>query len=95
MFDVLVMFVSGILAYLMRRRDYPIAPVTLGLILGGMMDSEFRRAVSLASSEDNMIIALFGRPITISLLILTFALIVYNLPFVKSSLQKISGIKEI
>ncbi len=37
----------------MRRRSYSVAPMTLAIVQGGMMDSNFRRAVSLASSEDN------------------------------------------
>jgi putative tricarboxylic transport membrane protein len=70
MFDVLIMFCFGVAGFVMRRRGYPVAPATLGLVLGGMMDSEFRRAVSLAVSEDNLLAALFGRPITIVLLVL-------------------------
>ncbi|HOC08585.1 MAG TPA: tripartite tricarboxylate transporter permease, partial [Bacillota bacterium] len=83
MFDVALMFFFGILGYIMRRRDYPVAPMTLALVLGGMMDSNFRRAVSLASSESDIIAALFGRPITIILLILTMITIVTNIPAVR------------
>ena len=71
LFDVSVMLFFGVLSFLMRIREYPVAPMTLALVLGGMMDSNFRRAVSLASSEDHMIMAMFGRPITMVLLILT------------------------
>lgn len=70
MFDVLLMFLFGLLGFFMRRRSYPVAPMILALVLGGMMDSNFRRAVSLASSEDHLLIALFGRPITLILLLL-------------------------
>lgn len=83
MFDVALMFIFGILGFLMRRHDYPVAPMTLALVLGSMMDSNFRRAVSLASSENNKIVALFGRPITIVLLILTILTLVSNVPAVK------------
>lgn len=83
MFDVALMFFFGVLGYFMRRRDYPVAPMTLALVLGGMMDSNFRRAISLASSENNTIIALFGRPITVVLLVLTVITLVTNIPAVK------------
>lgn len=83
MFDVALMFFFGVLGYFMRRRDYPVAPMTLALVLGGMMDSNFRRAISLASSESNTIIALFGRPITVVLLVLTVITLVTNIPAVK------------
>nr|MCR4627887.1 tripartite tricarboxylate transporter permease [Treponema sp.] len=83
MFDILLMFIFGLLGFFMRRHGYPVAPMTLGIVLGGMMDSNFRRAVSLAASEENKIAALFGRPITIILLTLTVATLIMNIPAVK------------
>ena len=84
LFDVGLMFFFGILGFLMRRRGYSAAPMTLGIVLGGMMDSNFRRAISLASSEDNKLAALFGRPVTIVLLTLIVITVVMNIPFVRS-----------
>ncbi|MBN2859225.1 MAG: tripartite tricarboxylate transporter permease [Sphaerochaetaceae bacterium] len=83
MFDVLLMMLFGVAGYFMRRHGYSVAPLTLALVLGKMMDDNFRRAVSLAVSEDNMLRALFGRPITITLLILTVITILMNFPFWK------------
>lgn len=83
LFDVGVMFVFGMLGYIMRKRAYSVAPMTLAIVLGGMMDSNFRRAVSLASSEDNFIVALLGRPITIVLLAFVIITLVSNVPAVK------------
>jgi len=88
LFDVALMFVFGILGYFMRRRGYSVAPMTLAIVLGGMMDSNFRRAISLASSEDNMMAALFGRPITMILLVLTVLTICANIPAVKRLFAK-------
>ena len=83
MFDVGLMFFFGVLGFLMRTRGYSVAPMTLAIVLGGMMDSNFRRAVSLASSADNKLAALFGRPITMILLVCTVISIVTNIPAVK------------
>ena len=88
LFDVALMFVFGILGYFMRHRGYSVAPMTLAIVLGGMMDSNFRRAISLASSEDNMMAALFGRPITMILLVLTVLTICANIPAVKRLFAK-------
>ena len=82
-FDIGVMLVFGVLGFLMRTRGYPVAPMTLALVLGGMMDSNFRRAVSLASSEDHMLRAMFGRPMTLALLALTLFSLAAGLPAVK------------
>ncbi len=89
LFDVALMFFFGILGFVMRSRGYPVAPMTLGLVLGGMMDSNFRRAISLAASADNKVVALFGRPITIVLLLCTIFSIVSNIPAVKSFTSKL------
>ncbi|MPM93985.1 hypothetical protein SDC9_141127 [bioreactor metagenome] len=88
MFDVAVMFFFGILGYFLRRRGYSVAPMTLALVLGGMMDSNFRRAISLASSENHAFLALFGRPITIILTVLTLFTIISNVPAVKRYFAK-------
>ncbi|MCR5288649.1 MAG: tripartite tricarboxylate transporter permease [Treponema sp.] len=88
MFDVLLMFLFGMLGFFMRRHGYPVAPMTLAIVLGGMMDSNFRRAISLAASEDNKLLALFGRPITIVLLVLTVATLIMSIPAVAKKLLK-------
>jgi putative tricarboxylic transport membrane protein len=82
-FDVVLMFVFGVIGYFMRRRGYPAAPMTLALVLGQMMDSGFRRAVSLAASEDSPLLAMFGRPITMILTVLTLAALASNISGVK------------
>ncbi|MCC8127054.1 MAG: tripartite tricarboxylate transporter permease [Clostridiales bacterium] len=91
LFDVALMFLFGLLGFLMRRRGYPGAPLVLALVLGQTMDSNFRRAVSLASVADNQILAMFGHPITIVLLICTLAVLLGNVPGVKKVLAKRSA----
>lgn len=41
--------VMGLIGYILKKNDYPIAPVVLGLILGGMFEEQFRRAVKLGA----------------------------------------------
>lgn len=66
-FDILLMLIFGVLGFFMRKRDYSVAPMVLGLVLGGIMDSNFRRAMSLIRSSDNIFGDLFMKPITIIL----------------------------
>lgn len=70
LFDVWVMLAFGILGWLMRCHGYPVAPMTLALALGSMMDVNFRRAISLASSAELPLASLLLRPTTICLLVL-------------------------
>lgn len=83
LFDVGLMFFFGVMGFLMRARGYSVAPMTLAIVLGNMMDSNFRRAISLAASADDKLVALFGRPITLVLLVLTLISIISNIPGVK------------
>ena len=82
------MIIFGIMGFVMRRRGYPAAPMVLAIVLGNMMDSNFRRAVSIASASDNMMASLFGRPITIVLLICTMAILLSNIPAIKKVFSK-------
>ena len=44
--DVLVMFVFGLLGLIMKKLDFPIAPMLLGIVVGGeLADGNFRRAL--------------------------------------------------
>lgn len=89
LFDVGLMFLFGLLGFLMRRRGYPAAPLVLALVLGQTMDAYFRRAVSLASVADNMMAALFWHPITMVLLICTVVVILGNIPMIKKIQKKV------
>ncbi|MBN1676185.1 MAG: tripartite tricarboxylate transporter permease [Kiritimatiellae bacterium] len=46
-FDVVCCAGFGFLGWLFRRHEYPVAPVVLGLVLGGIAETNFRRAVMM------------------------------------------------
>lgn len=68
-FDVIVMLVSGIIGYFMIKNDFPASPLILGLILGPIMESNFRRALVMSQGDFSIFIT---RPITAILLIFAF-----------------------
>ena len=83
MFDVGFMFCFGLAGFLMRSRGYPAAPLVLGLVLGGMMDSNLRRAVNMALAGDSIFLELFGRPTTMVLSFLVVFSVLAAVPAVK------------
>ena len=91
LFDVGLMFLFGVIGFMMRRFDYPVAPLILAMVLGKMMDSNFRQAVSLASSSENPLKAMFWHPFTIILSICTLWVLLNNIPWTKGWLEKMSG----
>ncbi len=66
MIDVWVMFVAGVLAYLLRASGYSAAGVILGLILGKLGESAFSKSMQLM---DYNIFGFFARPISATLII--------------------------
>ncbi|REG00847.1 putative tricarboxylic transport membrane protein [Asanoa ferruginea] len=68
--DVLLAYAIGLIAMLMRHLDFPIAPAILGLILGPLMETQFRRALLLADGDLSIFVR---RPLTLILLLLAVA----------------------
>jgi putative tricarboxylic transport membrane protein len=49
--DLMLMTGFGLLGYLMRKTDFPLAPVILALVLGPMMETSLRRGLSLSNGD--------------------------------------------
>lgn len=74
MFDVWFMILSGFVGYLMRETGYPVIPLVLGVILGPMAESGFRRSLEL--SQGDISILFTSSIITITLWVLTILVFV-------------------
>ncbi|MBL1419087.1 MAG: tripartite tricarboxylate transporter permease [Alphaproteobacteria bacterium] len=73
-FDMWIMFSMGLLGYLLRKADYPLAPIILGLILGPLAETNLDRVQTLAGAIDLSVMEyFFQRWITIILMVLTIA----------------------
>ncbi|MEP0322252.1 tripartite tricarboxylate transporter permease, partial [Bauldia litoralis] len=77
LFDVYVMMAFGILGFLMRMMRYPMAPLILGIILGGMIDQNLRRGLVLFERDPT---AILGRPISLALIALCLLTILAAIP---------------
>ncbi|WXL24544.1 tripartite tricarboxylate transporter permease [Ectopseudomonas mendocina] len=60
-FDLFLMVGIGIAGYILRKMDFPLSAVLLGFILGGLMEQNLRRALSISNGELGI---LFASPIT-------------------------------
>lgn len=81
--ELSMLAVFGVLGYLMRRFDYPVAPVVVGLILGPVAEAQLRRALSI-SLGDPMV--LLESPISATLL--AVAALALVAPFVLKGLDR-------
>ena len=72
-FDIFLLYVIGLLGFVMRRYDFPTAPVIIGMILGPLAEAQMRRALSI-SQGDWMIF--LQKPLSATLLAMTVAIVV-------------------
>jgi putative tricarboxylic transport membrane protein len=77
MFDVWQMVVFGVLGYIFKKLDYPMAPLVLALVLGDRAEDSFRQAMLGSQGDISAFFAngLVGTITTLSLLLLFWPLI--------------------
>jgi putative tricarboxylic transport membrane protein len=75
MFDLGLLAAFGLVGYLMRKLDYPSAPLILGLVLGGAMERALRQSLMMSEGSLSILVA---RPI--SALMLALALLILLIP---------------
>ncbi len=83
MFEVGIMLVAGILAYILEANKFPIAPAILGVVLGGMLEENF--ITSMIKSNGDLS-AFLARPIALGLAMV--CLLVWTWPLVAKLLLK-------
>jgi TctA family transporter len=65
------MLVAGLVAYVLEANGFPITPLILGVVLGGMLEENL---VSSLIKADGNVLAFFERPIAATLGVVTFAI---------------------
>jgi len=71
--DILIMVGICALAIFLRLLTFPMAPLLLGFILGGMMEDNLRRALLI---NDDSISFLWERPITLTIMLITLLVLI-------------------
>lgn len=64
-FDVAMVYVLGVLAFFMRRYGFPIAPTILAVVLGPLLEQQFRRAMAISGGDPTVFVT---RPLTAAIL---------------------------
>lgn len=83
-FDVISCFAFGVFGWILKRNNYPVAPIILGLVLGNIAETNFRRAVMMGGYD-----IFFTRPA--SLILLIIAAISFVIPFIRHKKTKINS----
>lgn len=72
-FDVLVMTLFGVIGYLLRKMDFPLAPAVLTLILGPMMESSLRTSLEMSQGSFSIFLE---SPVAVAFLLLTAVILI-------------------
>jgi putative tricarboxylic transport membrane protein len=71
-FDLFLLYGIGLLGVMMRRFDFPTAPVIVGMILGPMAEAQFRNAMSIGEGKLSVFVE---RPLSAAVLVICVVLI--------------------
>ena len=72
-FDLVLLYAIGLLGVVMRRFDFPTAPVVVGMILGPLAEAQMRNALSIGEGKWSVFLE---RPASLVLLVVVAAVLV-------------------
>lgn len=80
-FDIISCLGFGVFGWILKRNNYPVAPIVLGLVLGNIAETNFRQAVMMGGYS-----IFFTRPASLALLIIALSSLAY--PIFSKRLKK-------
>jgi putative tricarboxylic transport membrane protein len=72
-FDLVLLYAIGLLGLVMRRYDFPTAPVIVGMILGPLAEAQLRNAMSIGEGHWSVFVQ---RPMSLALLLVILAVLI-------------------
>jgi len=72
-FDLFLLYAIGLLGVLMRRFDFPTAPVVVGMILGPLAEAQMRNAVAIGEGSWWIFVQ---RPMSLALVVIVLAVLI-------------------
>ena len=81
----LLMIFFGALGYVMKKFNFPVAPLMMGYILGGLLETSLIQALILSGGS---VVPVFTRPISLLFVVLTVFFIVWSLFIQKKALER-------
>jgi putative tricarboxylic transport membrane protein len=82
LFDVWIALAFGVLGFIMKKRSWPLAPLSLGLVLGDMFETSLRQSLSMSGGSPLIFLT---RPVAAVLIICT----VFSVFFIVRYLRRV------
>jgi putative tricarboxylic transport membrane protein len=87
-FDIQVMLFFGVVGFALREMNYPMAPLVLGIVLGPLLDSSFRRGMVLF---DGNFLGFLANPIALVLALGCLAMVFASIPPLRRGFGTLTG----
>lgn len=82
-FQISILIAFGFLGFLMKTYNFPIPPLTIGIVLGTLFETNLRRSLTLS---DGNFLVFVQRPISLAILLISFGFLF--LPNIKALIEK-------
>jgi len=82
-FDIAACLGFGVFGWILRKHNYPVAPIILGIVLGNIAETNFRRAVMMGGYNIFLV-----RPL--SIILLALALLSFAWPLLQHKIKRVS-----
>jgi len=69
----LLLYLIGLIGFVMRRYDIPVAPTIVGMILGPVAEQQLRRALAISQGDATIFLS---KPISATVLAITVLLLI-------------------
>lgn len=69
-YDIYIILIFGIVSYFLRRMDFQLVPILLGIVLGPLAEKNFRRAMVISEGSFKIF---FTRPISCAFIVIALA----------------------
>ena len=74
-FDIFLMIGIAVVATILRLYDFPMPPLILAFVLGGLMEENLRRSLLIS---DGSWVFLWDRPLTLCIMIVILAIVIWQ-----------------
>jgi len=75
-FDIYLMIGIAVIATFMRLYDFPMPPLILAFVLGGLMEENLRRSLLISNGSWDF---LWNRPLTASIIAVTLSIVSWQI----------------
>ena len=74
-FDIWIMLGFGVIGYLLKKLDFPLAPAVLGMILGPQLEKSLRTSLEISGGDFGIFLQ---RPLALSLIVIAIVVLVVS-----------------